>query len=91
MGSANDASGGTSHADVWLKKLGLNPPDETIVDGDYGYESRWYRMKDGAKWPSDWWWRMGTNLGPKPRTAPRPRGAKPVLLRSRGNGDGLAR
>jgi len=37
-----DASGGTSRADAWLKKLGLEPPDETLVDGDYGYVSRWY-------------------------------------------------
>ena len=61
-----DASGGTSHADTWLKKLGLKPPDETIVDGDYGYVSRWYRMRDGTSWPSDWWWTVGANLGPKP-------------------------
>lgn len=61
-----DASGGTSHADAWLKKLGLDPPDETVVDGDYGYVSRWYRMKDGASWPPNWWWTLGVNLGPKP-------------------------
>ncbi len=61
-----DASGGTSHADTWLKKLGLKPPDETIVDGDYGYVSRWYRMREGASWPSDWWWTLGANIGPKP-------------------------
>jgi 2-polyprenyl-6-methoxyphenol hydroxylase-like FAD-dependent oxidoreductase len=61
-----DASGGTSGADAWFKKLGLEPPEETIVDGDYGYVSRWYRMRDGAQWPTDWWWTLGANLGPKP-------------------------
>src|SRR5271168_157768 len=61
-----DASGGTSRADTWLKKLGLEPPAETVVDGDYGYVSRWYRMRDGATWPADWWWTVGANLGPKP-------------------------
>jgi 2-polyprenyl-6-methoxyphenol hydroxylase-like FAD-dependent oxidoreductase len=60
-----DASGGTSRADAWLRKIGLEPPDETIVDGDYGYVSRWYRMRDGAQWPSDWWWTLGANLGPR--------------------------
>ncbi len=61
-----DASGGTSRADAWMKQLGLEPPEETVVDGDYGYVSRWYRMRDGAFWPTDWWWTLGANLGPKP-------------------------
>jgi 2-polyprenyl-6-methoxyphenol hydroxylase-like FAD-dependent oxidoreductase len=61
-----DASGGTSRAGAWLEKIGLEAPAETIVDGDYGYSSRWYRMRDGAKWPHDWWWTMGANLGPEP-------------------------
>ncbi len=61
-----DASGGASRADAWLKKIGLDPPEETVVDGDYGYVSRWYRMRDGAKWPADWWWTHGANLGPRP-------------------------
>lgn len=61
-----DASGGNSRAGAWLKQIGLDPPDETVVDGRYGYSSRWYRMKDGADWPREWWWTLGANLGPKP-------------------------
>jgi 2-polyprenyl-6-methoxyphenol hydroxylase-like FAD-dependent oxidoreductase len=61
-----DASGGNSRADLWLKNIGVAPPTETIIDGKWGYSSRWYRMTDGSEWPSDWWWNVGVAVLAKP-------------------------
>ena len=52
-----DASGrGTRVAD-WLGALGLDPPQQTIVDADSGYSTRWYQGPAEADRPADWWWR----------------------------------
>jgi 2-polyprenyl-6-methoxyphenol hydroxylase-like FAD-dependent oxidoreductase len=57
-----DASGATSRANAWLDALGLAVPEETIVDARWGYSSRWYRVKQGAEWPREWWWKLGVSL-----------------------------
>ena len=51
-----DASGAHSKTAEWLRGLGLEPPDDEIVDGHNGYSSRWYRQ--GQPWPSAWWWKV---------------------------------
>jgi hypothetical protein len=50
-----DASGAHSKAAEWLRQVGLEPPQDEIVDGLTGYSSRWFRQKD---WPSEWWWKV---------------------------------
>jgi 2-polyprenyl-6-methoxyphenol hydroxylase-like FAD-dependent oxidoreductase len=47
-----DAAGRASAAPKWLEKVGLTPPDETLVNGFVGYASRWVRVPDDA-WPGD--------------------------------------
>ncbi len=52
-----DASGrGTRVAD-WLSELGLSAPQQTVVDADSGYSTRWYQGPAPADRPTDWWWR----------------------------------
>jgi 2-polyprenyl-6-methoxyphenol hydroxylase-like FAD-dependent oxidoreductase len=52
-----DASGrGTRVAD-WLAELGLEAPQQTVVDADSGYSTRWYQGPAEADRPADWWWR----------------------------------
>jgi len=50
-----DASGAHSKAAEWLSQIGLELPEDEIVDGLTGYSSRWFRQKD---WPSEWWWKV---------------------------------
>jgi 2-polyprenyl-6-methoxyphenol hydroxylase-like FAD-dependent oxidoreductase len=50
-----DASGRASKAAQWLAALGVTPPEETVVDGLWGYSTRWYRAP--ARLPDGWWWR----------------------------------
>ena len=50
-----DASGRGSKAPQWLEAVGIAPPEETVVDGRWGYSTRWYRAP--AKLPDRWWWR----------------------------------
>lgn len=52
-----DASGRTSKSAEWLRALGLEPPDETVVDSFAGYSSRWYRAPPPGRWPAEWWWK----------------------------------
>ncbi len=51
-----DASGRSSKAPEWLQALGLNPPEETIVDSFSGYSSRWFKAPVSGSLPKDWWW-----------------------------------
>ena len=50
-----DASGRGSKAPEWLEAIGVTPPEETVVDGHWGYSTRWYRAP--AELPKRWWWR----------------------------------
>jgi len=52
-----DASGRASKAPEWLRALGLEPPEESVVDSFSGYSSRWFKAPDAARWPRDWWWK----------------------------------
>lgn len=47
-----DASGRSSRLPEWLQKLGYAPPQESTVNADVGYATRWYRIPDG--WKADW-------------------------------------
>jgi len=52
-----DASGRASKAPKWLRALGLEPPQESVVDSFAGYSSRWFKAPDSTRWPRDWWWK----------------------------------
>src|SRR5262245_64379449 len=52
-----DASGRASKAPKWLRALGLEPPQESVVDSFAGYSSRWFKAPDQSCWPRDWWWK----------------------------------
>jgi len=52
-----DASGRTSKAPEWMRALGLDAPDETVVDSFAGYATRWFQAPDPARWPREWWWK----------------------------------
>src|SRR6185436_5591431 len=52
-----DASGRTSRAPEWLRALGMEPPEETVVDSFAGYSTRWYRAPEPDRWPREWWWK----------------------------------
>jgi 2-polyprenyl-6-methoxyphenol hydroxylase-like FAD-dependent oxidoreductase len=47
-----DATGRASRAPRWLKDLGYEPPEETIVDAHLGYASRLYRIPEN--FDGDW-------------------------------------
>jgi 2-polyprenyl-6-methoxyphenol hydroxylase-like FAD-dependent oxidoreductase len=61
-----DATGVSSKAPEWLTAIGVQPPHETIVDAFVGYAGIWMRMRDGVKWPKDWWWTGGAMIAPVP-------------------------
>ncbi|HSL00314.1 MAG TPA: hypothetical protein VK869_08240 [Rubrobacteraceae bacterium] len=42
-----DASGRSSRAPRWLKALGYEPPQESVIDAHLGYSSRIYRLPKG--------------------------------------------
>jgi 2-polyprenyl-6-methoxyphenol hydroxylase-like FAD-dependent oxidoreductase len=52
-----DASGRTTKAPEWLRTLGLEPPEETVVDSFAGYSTRWFKAPEPAHWPQNWWWK----------------------------------
>lgn len=52
-----DASGRASQAPAWLKALGLEPPQETVVNAFAGYSSRWFQAPSPERWPQEWWWK----------------------------------
>jgi 2-polyprenyl-6-methoxyphenol hydroxylase-like FAD-dependent oxidoreductase len=47
-----DAGGRGSAAPKWLEKVGLTPPDESLINGFVGYASQWVRVPEDA-WPGD--------------------------------------
>lgn len=65
-----DAGGGNSKAGEWLPALGLTPPKETVVDAFAGYSGFWLTMRDGERWPDDWWWTAGGAITPDPSRSP---------------------
>jgi 2-polyprenyl-6-methoxyphenol hydroxylase-like FAD-dependent oxidoreductase len=50
-----DASGRSTKAPKWFGDLGVEPPEESVVDPFAGYSTRWYQAPD--PWPTDWWWK----------------------------------
>ena len=47
-----DASGRSSRLPRWLEELGYDSPQESTVNADVGYATRWYRIPDD--WQADW-------------------------------------
>ena len=47
-----DASGRSSRLPRWLEALGYSAPQESTVNADVGYATRWYRIPEG--WQADW-------------------------------------
>jgi 2-polyprenyl-6-methoxyphenol hydroxylase-like FAD-dependent oxidoreductase len=70
-----DAAGVSTKAPEWLTAVVVAPPEETVVDGFVGYVGIWLRMRDGLKWPSDWWWTGGAYITPHP-----PHDSRTILL-----------
>ncbi|MBI3799127.1 MAG: 2-polyprenyl-6-methoxyphenol hydroxylase-like oxidoreductase [Deltaproteobacteria bacterium] len=52
-----DASGRASKAPEWFRALGVEPPQESVVDSFSGYSSRWFKAPDPSRWPREWWWK----------------------------------
>jgi 2-polyprenyl-6-methoxyphenol hydroxylase-like FAD-dependent oxidoreductase len=52
-----DATGRASRAPEWLRALGVEPPEETVVDSHCGYSTRWYKAPPPERWPREWWWK----------------------------------
>jgi 2-polyprenyl-6-methoxyphenol hydroxylase-like FAD-dependent oxidoreductase len=52
-----DASGRETQAPKWLTELGLPVPDQTVVNADSGYSTRWYEGPTPEARPKDFWWR----------------------------------
>jgi 2-polyprenyl-6-methoxyphenol hydroxylase-like FAD-dependent oxidoreductase len=44
-----DASGRTSHTPEWLRTLGYDAPQETIINSFLGYSTRWYEAPTDVK------------------------------------------
>jgi 2-polyprenyl-6-methoxyphenol hydroxylase-like FAD-dependent oxidoreductase len=53
-----DASGAHSRAAEWLRHLGLELPEDEVVDGYNGYSSRWFRLEKEQAWAPEWWWKV---------------------------------
>jgi 2-polyprenyl-6-methoxyphenol hydroxylase-like FAD-dependent oxidoreductase len=53
-----DASGAHSRTTEWLRQLGLELPEDEIIDGYNGYSSRWFRLKSNRAWAPEWWWKV---------------------------------
>lgn len=47
-----DASGRSSRLPRWLEELGYAAPQESTVNADVGYATRWYRVPEN--WRADW-------------------------------------
>ena len=47
-----DASGRSSRLPRWLEELGYAAPEESTVNADVGYATRWYRVPED--WRADW-------------------------------------
>ena len=59
-----DVSGRGSKSPAWLREIGLEPPEETVVDSFSGYASRWFKAPEPQRRPREWWWK-GIWLEPK--------------------------
>jgi 2-polyprenyl-6-methoxyphenol hydroxylase-like FAD-dependent oxidoreductase len=70
-----DATGVSSKAPEWLAAIGVTPPQETVVDAFVGYAGIWLRMREGARWPEDWWWTGGASVAALP-----PKEGRTVIL-----------
>jgi len=53
-----DASGAHSKAVDWFRQLGLEPPEDEVIEGYSGYSSRWFALGSQDAWPPEWWWKV---------------------------------
>lgn len=56
-----DASGRNSALPTWLREMGYQSPQETVINAFLGYASRWYRQP--PHWQADW---KGITIAPHP-------------------------
>ena len=54
-----DASGANSKAGHWFRSAGIAPPEEHELDPLLTYGGQLYKLKEGARFPKDWWWTHG--------------------------------
>ncbi len=54
-----DASGASSRAAQWLTQAGIQPPEEHVLDPLLTDGGQFYKLKDGARFPKNWWWTHG--------------------------------
>jgi hypothetical protein len=52
-----DASGRNTHAEAWLKELGVGAPITQRVDSKAGYASRFYKAPPPERRPKSMWWK----------------------------------
>ena len=52
-----DATGRASRAPEWLRALGVEPPEETVIDSHCGYSTQWFKAPTPERWPREWWWK----------------------------------
>jgi 2-polyprenyl-6-methoxyphenol hydroxylase-like FAD-dependent oxidoreductase len=51
-----DASGRETHSVKWLAELGLSAPEQSVVNADSGYSTRWYQGPIRGDRPEEFWW-----------------------------------
>ncbi|MDP3172879.1 MAG: FAD-binding protein [Phenylobacterium sp.] len=54
-----DASGASSKSADWFADLGLAAPEEETLDPLLTYGGQWMKLREGARWPTGWWWTHG--------------------------------
>ena len=52
-----DASGRETQSVKWLAELGLPAPEQTVVNADSGYSTRWYQGPSPEDRPKVFWWK----------------------------------
>lgn len=52
-----DSSGRGSKVGEWFAQLGLEAPEEIVVDSDSAYATRWYQAPPPERLPRSWWWK----------------------------------
>lgn len=54
-----DASGASSKASQWLERAGIEAPTEHELDPLLTYGGQLYKLKEGVRFPKNWWWTHG--------------------------------
>lgn len=51
-----DASGRETQSAKWLAELGLSAPEQSVVNANSGYSTRWYQGPAPSARPKEFWW-----------------------------------